>query len=42
VEQAAQHPTKRGKYGLPGDYVTGANINGFRRVAEAMLAHGVL
>lgn len=30
------------EYGLPGDYVAGANINGFRRVAEAMLAHGVV
>ena len=30
------------EYGLPGDYVTGANINGFRRVAEAMLAQGLL
>ena len=30
------------EYGLPGDYVAGANINGFRRVAEAMLAHGLV
>ncbi|MGK5519453.1 NADP-specific glutamate dehydrogenase [Micromonospora sp. URMC 107] len=30
------------EYGLPGDYVAGANIDGFRRVAEAMLAHGLI
>ncbi len=30
------------EYGAPGDYVAGANITGFERVAEAMLAHGVL
>ncbi|RIV41620.1 NADP-specific glutamate dehydrogenase [Micromonospora radicis] len=30
------------EYGRPGDYVAGANIDGFRRVAEAMLAHGVV
>ena len=29
-------------YGKPGDYVYGANITGFRRVADAMLAHGVI
>ncbi|MGH2877300.1 MAG: NADP-specific glutamate dehydrogenase [Solirubrobacteraceae bacterium] len=29
-------------YGTPGDYLAGANITGFRRVAEAMLAHGVI
>jgi glutamate dehydrogenase (NADP+) len=29
------------EYGVPGDYVAGANIDGFRRVAEAMLAHGL-
>jgi glutamate dehydrogenase (NADP+) len=27
---------------VPGDYVTGANIDGYRRVAEAMLAHGLI
>ena len=26
------------KYGLPGDYVAGANIAGFLKVAEAMTA----
>jgi glutamate dehydrogenase (NADP+) len=29
-------------YGAPGDYVAGANIASFQRVAEAMLAHGVI
>lgn len=30
------------EYGLPGDYVTGANITGFTQVADAMLAQGVI
>lgn len=30
------------KYEVPGDYVTGANIAGFQRVATAMLAQGVI
>ncbi len=30
------------EYGAPGDYVTGANIAGFLKVADAMLAHGVV
>ncbi|MDT3766987.1 NADP-specific glutamate dehydrogenase [Gleimia hominis] len=30
------------EYGRPGDYVLGANIAGFERVADAMLAHGVI
>lgn len=30
------------QYGTPGDYLAGANITGFERVAEAMLAHGVM
>ncbi|MEU4799263.1 NADP-specific glutamate dehydrogenase [Streptomyces sp. NPDC023327] len=30
------------RYGAPGDYVTGANIAGFERVAEAMAAQGVI
>ena len=30
------------EYGTPGDYVTGANIAGFVRVADAMLALGVI
>ena len=30
------------EYGRPGNYVYGANITGFRRVADAMLAHGVV
>jgi glutamate dehydrogenase (NADP+) len=29
-------------YGMPGDYVVGANIAGFTRVADAMLALGVV
>ena len=29
-------------YGQPGNYVMGANISGFRLVADAMLAHGVI
>ncbi|WP_331346279.1 NADP-specific glutamate dehydrogenase [Cellvibrio sp. UBA7661] len=30
------------EYGQPGNYVVGANIAGFRRVAEAMVAFGVI
>ena len=30
------------EYGAPGDYVMGANISGFVRVADAMLAMGVI
>ena len=30
------------KYGVPGDYVAGANIAGFTQVADAMLAMGVI
>ncbi|MGH3959916.1 NADP-specific glutamate dehydrogenase [Mycobacterium sp.] len=30
------------EYGMPGDYVTGANIAGFTQVAEAMLALGLI
>jgi glutamate dehydrogenase (NADP+) len=30
------------EYGHPGDYVLGANIAGFQRVARAMLAMGVI
>ena len=30
------------EYGVPGDYVLGANITGFVRVAEAMRAFGVI
>ena len=29
------------KYGAKGNYVVGANIAGFEKVAEAMLAQGV-
>ncbi|MEV6653596.1 NADP-specific glutamate dehydrogenase [Streptomyces sp. NPDC051219] len=30
------------RYGRPGDYVSGANIAGFERVADAMLAQGLI
>ena len=30
------------EYGAPGDYVVGANIAGFTRVADAMMALGVI
>ncbi len=30
------------EYGAPGNYVAGANIAGFSRVADAMLAFGVI
>ena len=30
------------EYGVEGDYVAGANIAGFLKVAESMLAHGVV
>ena len=30
------------EYGKPGDYVLGANIAGFQRVADAMVAQGVI
>ncbi|MFV0406227.1 MAG: NADP-specific glutamate dehydrogenase [Propioniciclava sp.] len=30
------------EYGVPGDYVVGANISGFIRVADAMMALGVI
>jgi glutamate dehydrogenase (NADP+) len=30
------------EYGAPGDYVAGANIRGFIRVADAMLAFGLI
>ena len=29
------------KYGMAGNYVAGANIAGFEKVADAMLAHGI-
>ncbi|MEO0795004.1 MAG: NADP-specific glutamate dehydrogenase [Verrucomicrobiota bacterium] len=30
------------KYSTPNDYITGANIGGFLRVAQAMISHGLL
>lgn len=30
------------KYGQPGNYVAGANIAGFTKVADAMIAQGVI
>ena len=38
---AACHETAD-EYGAPGDYVAGANIRGFRRVADAMISLGVI
>ena len=38
---AACHDTAN-EYGVPGDYVLGANIAGFVRVADAMRAMGVI
>ena len=31
-----------GRYGCPGDFVVGANIAGFEKVAEAMIAQGLV
>ncbi|WP_026459548.1 NADP-specific glutamate dehydrogenase [Schaalia vaccimaxillae] len=30
------------EYGVPGDYVAGANLAGFVKIADTMLAHGVI
>ena len=30
------------EYGSPGNYVLGANIAGFKKVADAMLAFGIV
>ncbi len=30
------------KYGMAGNYVAGANIAGFLKVADAMMAHGIV
>jgi glutamate dehydrogenase (NADP+) len=30
------------EYGAPGNYVVGANIAGFEKIASAMLAQGVV
>jgi len=30
------------EYGTPGDYVNGANIAGFTKVADAMLDQGIV
>ncbi|MFG2880519.1 NADP-specific glutamate dehydrogenase [Streptomyces sp. NPDC048337] len=38
---ATAHETAE-RYDTPGDYVTGANIAGFERVADAMLAQGLI
>ena len=40
IHQASFQAAER--YGVPGDYVAGANIAGFERVADAMLAQGVI
>ena len=34
--------TTADEFGRPGDLLLGANIAGFRQVADAMLAHGVV
>ena len=34
--------TTADEYGMPGNYVAGANIDGFRRVADAMLSLGLI
>ncbi|MFN2259485.1 MAG: glutamate dehydrogenase, partial [Parasphingopyxis sp.] len=38
----ARCATTAEEYGHPGDYVVGANIAGFKKVADAMLAFGVV
>jgi glutamate dehydrogenase (NADP+) len=30
------------EYGLAGNYIAGANIAGFKKVADAMLAQGIV
>jgi glutamate dehydrogenase (NADP+) len=40
IHQDCHHAAE--EFGSPGNYVLGANIVGFRRVAEAMLAFGVI
>jgi len=40
IHTAAYETSK--EYGAPGDYVTGANIAGFVKVADAMLAQGLV
>ncbi len=40
IHQECHHAAE--EFGSPGNYVLGANIVGFRRVAEAMLAFGVI
>jgi glutamate dehydrogenase (NADP+) len=40
IHQAAYETSK--EYGVPGDYVTGANIAGFVKVADSMLAQGLV
>ena len=40
IHEACAHTAEQ--YGEPNNYVLGANITGFVRVADAMLAHGVI
>jgi glutamate dehydrogenase (NADP+) len=40
IHAAAWETSK--EYGVPGDYVTGANLAGFVKVADAMLAQGLV
>ena len=30
------------QYGFTGNYIVGANIAGFKKVADAMMAHGII
>jgi glutamate dehydrogenase (NADP+) len=30
------------EYGMPGNYIAGANIAGFKKVADAMIAQGIV
>ena len=34
--------TNAQEYGMPGDYMAGANIAGFKKVADAMIDQGVV
>ena len=38
----AKAATAAEKYGVAGNYVAGANIAGFEKVVEAMMAQGVV
>jgi glutamate dehydrogenase (NADP+) len=40
IHRAAFEAAER--HGVPGDYVAGANIAGFKKVADAMIAQGLV